>query len=67
MSSKRIPAFLAYFVMMFVITFALSAWMVLIWWAAQFGYWWSAAAMAFGVAIVSAVLLTFKDPAKVRQ
>lgn len=65
--NNRFAAFMAYFTVMFVLTFLITGWMVLIWWAAQYGYWWSTAAVALGVAVVSGVLLSFKDPAKVKR
>lgn len=63
--SKQVAKFLAYFVVMFVITFVFTGWMVLIWWSAQFGFWWNIAAIAFGFAVVSGFMLSLKDPAKV--
>lgn len=63
--SKQVAKFLAYFVVMFVITFVFTGWTVMIWWAAQFGYWWSILAIAFGVAVIGGCMLSLKDPAKV--
>lgn len=65
--NSRFAAFLGYFCLMFVITFIFTGWMVLIWWATQYGYWWSTAAVAFGIAVIGGVMLTFKDPAKVKK
>lgn len=63
--SKGVAKFLAYFVLMFVFTFLFTGMNVLIWWAAQHGFWWSMAAMAFVVAIIGAVMFSLKDPAKI--
>lgn len=63
----HLAAFLAYFCVMFLLASAFSAWMILIWWAGHYGQWWSIAAIAFGVAVISAFLLSTKDPAKVKR
>lgn len=65
--ANKFPTFIAYFCVMFVVTFLFTAWQVLIWWAARFGYWWAVGAVAFGVAVIAGVMLTVKDPAKVRR
>lgn len=63
----KFAKFLAYFCLVFVCTLIFTGMNVLIWWAAQHGFWWAMLAMAFTIAVVGGFLLSFKDPAKVGQ
>lgn len=55
----------AYAFMCFSLTLIFTGATVLIWWAAQFGYWWGLLGTAVTVGIVGGTLLAIGDPAKV--